>query len=115
MRPMTTLLLCLCTIQGFCQQQLHYTIYFQFDKDTLTTTALKQLAEIGTVLGIHGASTIKISGNTDKFGSNAYNEKLSYNRAVKVAKKIGGMLPADVAIDTSMVWQRQPAYHCQQW
>lgn len=57
------------------------TVYFDFDRSTLSPAAISSLDSIYNVLVEFSAATIQISGYTDGLGSVAYNNMLSDKRA----------------------------------
>jgi peptidoglycan-associated lipoprotein len=61
-------------------------LYFAFDEATLTPQATDKLAKVGDVLQRHSGLSIRIEGNCDERGSEAYNIALGQRRA-DAAKK----------------------------
>lgn len=59
-------------------------IYFEFDKSNLLQQSYKALQELLTLLRDEPKMKVAILGHTDNFGSAAYNQKLSQNRAQAV-------------------------------
>ncbi len=59
-------------------------IYFDFDKDDLTSEALKELDEVYVLLRRNKAMYMEISGHTDIIGNDEYNFDLSKRRAQRV-------------------------------
>lgn len=59
-------------------------ILFDFDKYTIRATAKPTLAKINTLLRHYQNAPVSVYGHTDSKGSDAYNQKLSDNRATAV-------------------------------
>lgn len=63
------------------------TVYFQFNKSTLTTKAKVKLDKLAEAINKMGdVKSIRIVGYADRIGSAEYNEKLSKKRAAEVKK-----------------------------
>jgi len=60
-------------------------IHFASDSATLTPAARERLDEIAQMLRAHPEVTLLIVGHTDSRGSEAYNQRLSEQRAESVA------------------------------
>tara|TARA_R110002012_G_scaffold106190_3_gene247379 strand:+ start:319 stop:1212 length:894 start_codon:yes stop_codon:yes gene_type:complete len=75
-----------------------YTVNFDFDSDGISKDAAEIIAEAGMAVDEMKASTIILSGYTDRAGSEAYNMKLADRRAkavlgaldIRSRKKIAG-------------------------
>lgn len=68
------------------------TVYFNFDKSTLTKDQLEQVKEARDILNKFNYVDVNISGHTDSKGSKKYNQRLGQKRAeyvVKELKKLG--------------------------
>lgn len=67
-------------------RKIDLTINFDFNSDKLTADGSRQVAEIATALKSAELSgnRILVEGHTDDVGSDAYNEKLSNQRAMRV-------------------------------
>lgn len=61
-----------------------YTVNFDFDSDALSGNASQIIAEAGMAIDEMNASTVILSGYTDRAGSESYNMKLSDRRAKAV-------------------------------
>jgi OmpA-OmpF porin, OOP family len=59
-------------------------VLFDFDKDTLTETDLKELQKAVAFVKRYPGARIRLDGYTDSVGSEAYNTKLSERRATAV-------------------------------
>ena len=57
------------------------TIYFEFDKWEITAKAHEDLVKIAELMKLYPSISIAIESHTDSFGTDAYNTKLSENRA----------------------------------
>lgn len=67
-------------------KRIDLTINFALDSDMLSDAGMRQIAEIATALlapKIRG-SRIVLEGHTDNTGNDAYNQELSYRRAMRV-------------------------------
>jgi OOP family OmpA-OmpF porin len=70
----------------------NFTVFFDFDKSTLTSEAKKIVASAAQEFKTNGYATLSVTGHTDTSGTPAYNEKLSVRRAKAVVaelKKLG--------------------------
>lgn len=70
----------------------NYTVFFDFDKATLTPEAKHIIASAAQQYNKDGIAKIIVTGHTDTSGSAAYNQKLSERRAAAVKdelKKLG--------------------------
>ena len=63
-------------------------VYFDFDKATLRPESFPELDRVVTLMENNPTLEIEISGHTDDKGSDAYNLKLSQNRANSVKKYV---------------------------
>jgi outer membrane protein OmpA-like peptidoglycan-associated protein len=59
-------------------------IFFDFDKATLKPESYVELNKVIDFLNFHTTAKVEISGHTDNYGDDAYNQKLSENRAKAV-------------------------------
>ncbi|MCW9709875.1 OmpA family protein [Avibacterium sp. 21-586] len=57
---------------------------FDFNKDTISAKGAKVIDSVAEQLKTAGAANVKVSGYTDRLGSDAYNLKLSQRRAERV-------------------------------
>lgn len=73
-----------------------FIVYFDFDKDMITQTAARTIADAAKAYGTFKAIEIVATGHADRAGSESYNEALSQKRveAVKAALIAEGV-PAD--------------------
>lgn len=65
-------------------------VHFKFDSAQLTQQAQFRLNSVGAALGAAPDVTFSIAGHTDSVGSNAYNQKLSEQRAQSVETYLEG-------------------------
>jgi OmpA-OmpF porin, OOP family len=78
-----------------------YLVLFDFDKDNITDAAQAVVNQVVADFAANKASSISVTGHTDRAGSDAYNEKLSERRSDAVrAALIAGGIPAE-AITTA--------------
>ena len=97
------LILLLSLVHGFSYSQKDSSslrIYFQFDKYSLSDSAVKELDKI--LINKSKPESISITGYTDHIGSNSYNDVLSLNRARKVyaylvEKGMDTLLPHEIS------------------
>lgn len=69
---------------------------FGFDKSTLRPEATTTLNELAQRLNNSQVQAVRVEGNTDFMGTDAYNQKLSEKRATTVANYLVGQgVPAD--------------------
>ncbi len=59
-------------------------VLFDFDKDTLTETDVKELQKAVAFVRKYHGSKIRLDGYTDSIGTDAYNIKLSEKRTIAV-------------------------------
>ena len=64
-------------------------ILFDFDKATLKPDAREKLSKVCGILLVSPGYTLAIEGHTDSVGADAYNQKLSENRASSVYDYLG--------------------------
>ncbi len=64
-------------------------IYFDFDKADIRTSSYPELELVLRFMETHGNVHIQISGHTDNFGSDTYNDRLSTARAQAVVTWLG--------------------------
>src|SRR3546814_20114116 len=67
----------------------NFTVYFDFDKSTLTAETQSTLIDAANAADGMSAKSITVSGYADRSGSDAYNMRLSQRRAEAVAQEIG--------------------------
>ncbi len=81
---------------------------FGFDKSVIRPEGRKMLDDLSAQLKTANVDVIHVTGHTDRFGSNAYNQKLSERRAKAVREYIvaGGF--ADGKIDAKGMGETQP-------
>jgi OmpA-OmpF porin, OOP family len=56
-------------------------IHFDFDRYSIKSTELEKLEQVATVLKKNPSIRVAVTGHTDAVDSEAYNQRLSYNRA----------------------------------
>ncbi len=72
----------------------NFTVYFDFDKSTLTPQTQAILIDAANAADDMAAKSITVSGYTDRSGSEAYNMRLSQRRAEAVAKELTNLIGA---------------------
>jgi len=92
-------------------------VLFAFDSSELTSAGRAKLAEFANQLtaNIDKVSVITISGYTDRIGSDAYNDKLSLNRAITVKNYLltyAPMLHSDQLVANGY-GKNQPIKNCE--
>ena len=70
-------------------------IFFDFDKYDLKKGSFLELNRLAAILSKNPSIQIEVSANTDNVGTEAYNDKLSINRADAVAKYLTAKSGAD--------------------
>jgi outer membrane protein OmpA-like peptidoglycan-associated protein len=78
----------------------NYTVFFDFDKSTLTPEAREIVAKAVETAKMHGPVHITITGHTDTVGSHRYNQALSERRANAVKNEMVRMGMNSVEIST---------------
>jgi outer membrane protein OmpA-like peptidoglycan-associated protein len=63
-------------------------VLFDFNRATLRPGAEAKIGQIATILKQYPDHKISVEGHTDSIGSNAYNQRLSEQRAAAVAKAL---------------------------
>jgi outer membrane protein OmpA-like peptidoglycan-associated protein len=66
----------------------NYTVFFDFNKSTLTPEAKRIIASAVQSYKDGGFAVISVTGHTDTVGSDSYNKKLSDRRAMAVEAEI---------------------------
>ena len=75
---------------------LDITVYFDYDKSTLTPEAANLIREAASSALENDVDTVVVQGNTDTSGGSAYNQRLSERRAAVVTDAlIANGIPAD--------------------
>lgn len=72
----------------------NFTVYFDFDKSSLTAETQSTLIDAANAADGMAASSVTVSGYADRSGSEAYNMKLSQRRAEAVAKELTNLIGA---------------------
>ncbi|MCI5059357.1 MAG: OmpA family protein [Flavobacteriales bacterium] len=77
-------------------------VYFEFDKSNLTTSAKKKVKRLAKYLKKNPDKRVWVAAHTDAFGTNAYNNKLSNERAlaVKAYLKIKGVTDEQIIVQS---------------
>lgn len=75
-------------------------VLFPFDRAKLEAPARARLIELGRALSGAGIHRLRVEGHTDARGSDAYNQKLSVERAEEVKSQLvsGGLAPEGVEV-----------------
>lgn len=73
------------TEQGW-ELGLPHKVLFGFDEDTVTSTRQCAVLDVGRALSRAGIEHVRVDGHTDDVGTDDYNQRLSFRRAVAVAK-----------------------------
>ena len=61
-------------------------VLFDFDSATIRADAERTLTEVASVLAAYGKRAVRVEGHTDSIASDAYNQKLSEQRAGAVVR-----------------------------
>lgn len=88
MRHLQTLLICFIFTLSFAQEEEVHSIYFEFDKFNLKPEQAEAVVKFVQKLDTTKIETIEIFGYCDDRGKDAYNFKLSTNRANTVKDKL---------------------------
>lgn len=72
----------------------NFTVYFDFDRSALTAETQSTLIDAANAADGMSATSVTVSGYTDRSGSEAYNMKLSQRRAEAVAKELTSLIGA---------------------
>ncbi|GHD57521.1 membrane protein [Thalassobaculum fulvum] len=73
----------------------NFTVYFDFDKSSLTPETQSTLIDAANAADDMGAGSITVSGYADRSGPAAYNMKLSQRRAEAVATELTTLIGAN--------------------
>lgn len=71
-----------------CAQTITLRVMFDFDKATIKPEYMEKIEEVAGFLKTHKQYDVKLEGHTDSKGSDAYNKRLSNERATAVAKAL---------------------------
>ena len=73
------------------------TVYFEFDKDILKSPAPDTLDKVISFMKMNPQYVVEVGGHTDDIGSDAYNDTLGMNRAIRVSKvlTVNGKIPQE--------------------
>jgi OOP family OmpA-OmpF porin len=71
-----------------CAQTITLRVMFGFDEATIKPEFMEKIEEVATFMKTHEQFNVKLEGHTDSKGSEAYNQKLSIQRANAVAKTL---------------------------
>lgn len=71
---------------------VNFTVYFDFDKSSITPAAQAILIDAANAADDMKASTVTVSGYTDRAGPADYNMRLSQRRADTVAAELAGLI-----------------------
>lgn len=86
-----------------------YSIYFEFNSDTLREESEPTLEDIATVLRRNQAWTMRVNGHTDGIGTEAFNLDLSRRRAAAVKAALVARYGIDARrLDTSGAGESRP-------
>ena len=85
-------------------------VLFGFDQSTLSGDAKNNLNKLVTVLNSYPDTDIEIQGHTDNTGSDAYNKKLSKQRAGAVSSYLTGKGIASRRLNTKGFGENSPKY-----
>lgn len=69
-------------------------VYFEFDKYQLLEESFRTLDSLVNILKENSIKKIRIEGHTDNMGEEAYNDTLSLNRAISVARYLLSQIPS---------------------
>lgn len=83
-------------------------VNFEFDKATLTPSALSILDNAATVINEYPGVRYSIDGHTDSIGSHAYNEDLSRRRATRVRDYLEGRGVVRERMDVNAYGETRP-------
>jgi len=89
------------------------TVYFPFNKSTLTAESKQKLDTLAGVLHARAIKSVRVAGYADRIGGAVYNEKLSKKRADAVRKYLvgKGIVNAQV-VETRWFGDSVPATSC---
>ncbi len=89
------------------------TVYFPFNKATLTAEAKHKLDSLAATLQARSIRSVRVAGFADRIGGAVYNEKLSKKRADAVRKYLvkKGVVNAQV-VETRWFGDSVPATNC---
>ena len=86
--------------------------FFDFDKSTLKKEGKASLDALVKDMKVEQVEAITVVGHTDRFGSDAYNQKLSERRAKTVADYLSAHGVPASKIKASGVGESQPVKEC---
>lgn len=88
MRKFLILFILLSTCFGFSQEEMVHSVYFDFDKFSIDEKQTKETIDFVKTIDSTRIETVQIYGYTDDVGKDAYNFKLSTNRANAIQQKL---------------------------
>ncbi len=74
--------------RGVTDDRLVFDVFFDFDRDELSTVAKEHLAAIAEITRSYEKPVVTILGNADQVGATDYNVELSQRRANAVAREL---------------------------
>src|SRR3546814_3053196 len=86
----------------------NFTVYFDFDKSTLTAETQSTLIDAANAADGMSAKSITVSGYADRSGSDAYNMRLSQRRAEAVAQELTSLIGANAPTMTLPARSEEP-------
>lgn len=86
-----------------------YTVYFDFDKDTVRPSEENTLANVSRDIHKLRPYEVTIIGHTDRSGDADYNYKLSQRRALAVSQKLTAMGIPNRILDQEALGETDPA------
>jgi outer membrane protein OmpA-like peptidoglycan-associated protein len=87
-RIVLTFLLLLCFSSAFSQEEVVHSVYFEFDKFSLDEKQAADVVNFVQTIDTNRIESIQIYGYCDDRGKDAYNFKLSTNRANTIKDKL---------------------------
>jgi outer membrane protein OmpA-like peptidoglycan-associated protein len=96
------------TSQGELNVVVKNEVLFDFNSATLRSSARQSLRDMASVFDKYGNTTIAIEGHTDSVGSANYNERLSVQRADRVASYLEGIGVGSGRLETLGFGESQP-------
>lgn len=109
LRPVASIIAATRTVQAEHENVNINTVYFAFDSVTLSDAEIEKLNHFMIKNAPLGILHIKVTGNTDSYGSTAYNQRLSLQRAQAVRQYLisKGVKPS--LISTLPLGEHEPA------
>lgn len=91
-----------------CTKIIRLHVTFDFDKSTVKQEFMPEIQKVADFMKVNPGYSVVLEGHTDSKGSDAYNQKLSDQRAKAVAKALGNLGVAAAKVTTEAYGESKP-------